>query len=75
MFTFLFVNVTKFLFMQDEVKDKLRFTTFYMHFGFLVVELILSCFNEKPPLFSNVVTDPVSVGVCRGESGLGDFTC
>ncbi|XP_047673398.1 multidrug resistance-associated protein 1 isoform X3 [Tachysurus fulvidraco] len=42
----------------DEVKDKLRFTTFYMYFGLIVAELILSCFNEKPPLFSNVVTVP-----------------
>ncbi|KAK2866207.1 hypothetical protein Q7C36_002263 [Tachysurus vachellii] len=43
---------------EDEVKDKLRFTTFYMYFGLIVTELILSCFNEKPPLFSNVVTVP-----------------
>ncbi|KAG7325289.1 hypothetical protein KOW79_011605 [Hemibagrus wyckioides] len=43
---------------EDEVGDKLRFTTFYMYFAFVVAELILSCFNEKPPLFSNVVTDP-----------------
>ncbi|XP_028263925.1 canalicular multispecific organic anion transporter 2 isoform X3 [Parambassis ranga] len=43
---------------QNEVKDKLRFTTFYFYFGLVVCELILCCFNEKPPLFSNVVTDP-----------------
>lgn len=49
--------------MQDGVKDRLRFTTFYLYFGLTVAELILSCFNEKPPLFSSVVTDPVSVGV------------
>lgn len=53
---------TYFFFIQGEVKDKLRFTTFYMYFSLMVAELILSCFNEKPPLFSNVVTDPVSVG-------------
>lgn len=45
-----------------------------MYFGLVVAELILSCFNEKPPLFSNVVTDPVSVGVwgevAGGELGL-----
>lgn len=40
--------------------DKLRFTTFYFYFGLVVCELILCCFNEKPPLFSDVVTDPVS---------------
>uniref|UniRef100_A0A8C4HVQ8 ATP-binding cassette, sub-family C (CFTR/MRP), member 3 n=1 Tax=Dicentrarchus labrax TaxID=13489 RepID=A0A8C4HVQ8_DICLA len=38
--------------------DKLRFTTFYFYFSMLVCELILCCFNERPPLFSNVVTDP-----------------
>uniref|UniRef100_A0A8D0DC52 ABC-type glutathione-S-conjugate transporter n=1 Tax=Sander lucioperca TaxID=283035 RepID=A0A8D0DC52_SANLU len=34
--------------------DKLRFTTFYFYFGLVACELILCCFNEKPPLFSNV---------------------
>ncbi|XP_054612884.1 ATP-binding cassette sub-family C member 3 isoform X2 [Dunckerocampus dactyliophorus] len=43
---------------QVEVTDKLRFTTFYFYFGLVVLELILCCFNEKPPLFSNVDTDP-----------------
>ncbi|XP_035519694.1 canalicular multispecific organic anion transporter 2 isoform X1 [Morone saxatilis] len=43
---------------QSEVTDKLRFTTFYFYFSMVVCELILCCFNEKPPLFSNVVTDP-----------------
>ncbi|XP_034717200.1 canalicular multispecific organic anion transporter 2 isoform X1 [Etheostoma cragini] len=43
---------------QSEVTDKLRFTTFYFYFGLVVCELILCCFNEKPPLFSSVVTDP-----------------
>uniref|UniRef100_A0A7N6BS14 ATP-binding cassette, sub-family C (CFTR/MRP), member 3 n=1 Tax=Anabas testudineus TaxID=64144 RepID=A0A7N6BS14_ANATE len=37
---------------------RLRFTTFYFYFTLVVCELILCCFNEKPPLFSNVVTDP-----------------
>ncbi|XP_061612365.1 ATP-binding cassette sub-family C member 3 isoform X4 [Phyllopteryx taeniolatus] len=43
---------------EVEVTDKLRFTTFYFYFGLVVLELILCCFNEKPPLFSNVVADP-----------------
>uniref|UniRef100_A0A3B4FJA6 ATP binding cassette subfamily C member 3 n=1 Tax=Pundamilia nyererei TaxID=303518 RepID=A0A3B4FJA6_9CICH len=43
---------------QGEVTDKLRFTTFYFYFSMVVCEFILCCFNEKPPLFSNVVTDP-----------------
>uniref|UniRef100_A0A4W4ERU3 ATP-binding cassette, sub-family C (CFTR/MRP), member 3 n=1 Tax=Electrophorus electricus TaxID=8005 RepID=A0A4W4ERU3_ELEEL len=43
---------------EEGVSDKLRFTTFYAYFSVTVAELILSCFNEKPPLFSNVATDP-----------------
>ncbi|KAL6475247.1 hypothetical protein MHYP_G00162870 [Metynnis hypsauchen] len=43
---------------KGEIKDTLRFTTFYMYFGLTLAELVLSCFNEKPPLFSSVVTDP-----------------
>ncbi|XP_069374124.1 ATP-binding cassette sub-family C member 3 isoform X3 [Paralichthys olivaceus] len=42
---------------QSEVTDKLRFTTFYLYFSLAVCELILCCFNEKPPLFSSAVTD------------------
>ncbi|KAJ8283939.1 hypothetical protein COCON_G00027890 [Conger conger] len=43
---------------SEGIKDKLRFTTFYLYFGLVLVQLILSCFNERPPLFSSVVTDP-----------------
>ncbi|XP_028333034.1 canalicular multispecific organic anion transporter 2 isoform X2 [Gouania willdenowi] len=43
---------------QSEIQDKLRFTTFQFYFVLVVCELILCCFNEKPPLFSDVVTDP-----------------
>ncbi|XP_051770127.1 ATP-binding cassette sub-family C member 3 isoform X1 [Ctenopharyngodon idella] len=43
---------------ENGVNDKLRFTTFYIYFGLTLLELILSCFNEKPPLFSSVATDP-----------------
>ncbi|KAG7236448.1 hypothetical protein INR49_000926, partial [Caranx melampygus] len=42
----------------SEVTDKLRFSTFYLYFSLVLCELILCCFNEKPPLFSSVVTDP-----------------
>ncbi|XP_043959117.1 ATP-binding cassette sub-family C member 3 isoform X6 [Gambusia affinis] len=45
-------------FSSDEVPDKLRFTSFYLYFGLILLELVLCCLNEKPPLFSNVVTDP-----------------
>uniref|UniRef100_A0A3P8Z0T1 ATP-binding cassette, sub-family C (CFTR/MRP), member 3 n=1 Tax=Esox lucius TaxID=8010 RepID=A0A3P8Z0T1_ESOLU len=40
------------------ITDKLRFTTFYFYFALIGAELILCCFNEKPPLFSDVDTDP-----------------
>uniref|UniRef100_A0A3P9KLK6 ATP-binding cassette, sub-family C (CFTR/MRP), member 3 n=1 Tax=Oryzias latipes TaxID=8090 RepID=A0A3P9KLK6_ORYLA len=43
---------------ESEVPDKLRFTTFYVYFSLVVCELILCCFNERPPLFSDTVTDP-----------------
>ncbi|KAM9837505.1 ATP-binding cassette sub-family C member 3 isoform 2-T2 [Aulostomus maculatus] len=49
---------SKILQASSQVEDTLRFTTFYFYFGLVVLELILCCFNEKPPLFSNVVTDP-----------------
>uniref|UniRef100_A0A8D3CKI2 ATP-binding cassette, sub-family C (CFTR/MRP), member 3 n=1 Tax=Scophthalmus maximus TaxID=52904 RepID=A0A8D3CKI2_SCOMX len=49
---------SKILQASSKVTDKLRFTTFYFYFGLVVCELILCCFNEKPPLFSNAVTDP-----------------
>uniref|UniRef100_A0A3B5KTS4 ATP-binding cassette, sub-family C (CFTR/MRP), member 3 n=1 Tax=Xiphophorus couchianus TaxID=32473 RepID=A0A3B5KTS4_9TELE len=44
--------------LKGGVPDKLRFTSFYFYFGLILLELVLCCLNEKPPLFSNVVTDP-----------------
>ncbi|XP_036386238.1 canalicular multispecific organic anion transporter 2 isoform X2 [Megalops cyprinoides] len=43
---------------QEGIADKLRFTTFYLYFALILAELILCCFNERPPLFSTVVIDP-----------------
>ncbi|NWX84061.1 MRP3 protein, partial [Nothoprocta pentlandii] len=43
---------------QGQVKDRFRFTTFYIYFALVIIELILSCFKEKPPFFSPVNTDP-----------------
>ncbi|KAJ8413727.1 hypothetical protein AAFF_G00082340 [Aldrovandia affinis] len=43
---------------KGDITEKLRFTTFYLYFGLIMAELILTCFNERPPLFSSVVTDP-----------------
>ncbi|NWI58575.1 MRP3 protein, partial [Calyptomena viridis] len=42
---------------QDHVNERFRFTTFYIYFALIIVELILSCFKEKPPFFSPVNTD------------------
>ncbi|KGL77924.1 Canalicular multispecific organic anion transporter 2, partial [Tinamus guttatus] len=41
-----------------QVNDRFRFTTFYIYFALVIIELILSCFKEKPPFFSPVNTDP-----------------
>ncbi|XP_062448120.1 ATP-binding cassette sub-family C member 3 isoform X2 [Rhea pennata] len=43
---------------QGQVNDRFRFTTFYIYFALIIIELILSCFKEKPPFFSPVNTDP-----------------
>ncbi|XP_066442933.1 ATP-binding cassette sub-family C member 3 [Eleutherodactylus coqui] len=37
--------------------DRFRFTTFFIYFSLLVVELILSCFKEARPFFSPVRSD------------------
>ncbi|CAL9707790.1 unnamed protein product [Knipowitschia caucasica] len=47
------------LYSQSEEKaDTFSLITFYVYFALILCELILCCFNERPPLFSNVVTDP-----------------
>uniref|UniRef100_A0A4W5R9F2 ABC-type glutathione-S-conjugate transporter n=1 Tax=Hucho hucho TaxID=62062 RepID=A0A4W5R9F2_9TELE len=51
---------SKILQAKSEIPDKLRFITFYLYFSLVLSQLILSCFKEKPSLFSNVDTDPVS---------------
>ncbi|KGL86128.1 Canalicular multispecific organic anion transporter 2, partial [Charadrius vociferus] len=43
---------------QGRVNERFRFTTFYIYFALIIIELILSCFKEKPPFFSPVNTDP-----------------
>ncbi|NXC45150.1 MRP3 protein, partial [Penelope pileata] len=43
---------------QDHANERFRFATFYIYFAFIIIELILSCFKEKPPFFSPVNTDP-----------------
>ncbi|KFP82105.1 Canalicular multispecific organic anion transporter 2, partial [Acanthisitta chloris] len=42
---------------QGHVNERFRFTTFYIYFALIIIELILSCFKEKPPFFSPVNTN------------------
>ncbi|XP_056361549.1 ATP-binding cassette sub-family C member 3 isoform X2 [Oenanthe melanoleuca] len=42
---------------QGHVNERFRFTTFYIYFALIIIELILSCFKEKPPFFSPVNVD------------------
>ncbi|NWY90232.1 MRP3 protein, partial [Loxia curvirostra] len=42
---------------QGGVNERFRFTTFYIYFALIIIELILSCFKEKPPFFSPVNKD------------------
>uniref|UniRef100_A0A6I8NPA0 ATP binding cassette subfamily C member 3 n=1 Tax=Ornithorhynchus anatinus TaxID=9258 RepID=A0A6I8NPA0_ORNAN len=37
---------------------RFRFTTFYLYFFLILVELVLSCFREQPPLFSSAKPSP-----------------
>ncbi|XP_072208129.1 ATP-binding cassette sub-family C member 3 isoform X6 [Excalfactoria chinensis] len=43
---------------QNHVNERFRSATFYIYFVLLIIELILSCFKEKPPFFSPASTDP-----------------
>uniref|UniRef100_A0A8C3M2P1 Canalicular multispecific organic anion transporter 2 n=1 Tax=Chrysolophus pictus TaxID=9089 RepID=A0A8C3M2P1_CHRPC len=43
---------------QGEIFFLFRSATFYIYFVLLIIELILSCFKEKPPFFSPAGTDP-----------------
>lgn len=51
---------------QGKILDPLRFTTFYIYFALVLCALILSCFKDKPPLFSTENIDPVSLPAVRG---------
>uniref|UniRef100_A0A674KAE7 Multidrug resistance-associated protein 1 n=1 Tax=Terrapene triunguis TaxID=2587831 RepID=A0A674KAE7_9SAUR len=39
--------------------DVFRYITFYSYFVLVLIQLILSCFPERPPLFSETVNDPI----------------
>lgn len=54
---------------QGKILDPLRFTTFYIYFALVLCALILSCFKDKPPLFSTENMDPVSLPAVGGWEG------
>ncbi|XP_056672583.1 ATP-binding cassette sub-family C member 3 isoform X2 [Monodelphis domestica] len=44
---------------EGEIKDKFRFTTFYIYFALILFSLILSCLKDRPPFFTpSVSVDP-----------------
>lgn len=43
------------------MNERFRFTTFYIYFALIIIELVLSFFKEKPPFFSPVNIDAVSI--------------
>lgn len=51
--------------------DVFRDATFYVYFALVLIELVLSCFPERPPLFSKTVNVPVSISCgCVGRGWL-----
>nr|XP_055221298.1 multidrug resistance-associated protein 1 isoform X5 [Gorilla gorilla gorilla] len=43
---------------QDAQVDLFRDITFYVYFSLLLIQLVLSCFSDRSPLFSETVHDP-----------------
>lgn len=46
---------------EDTKVDVFRDVTFYVYFSLVLIQLILSCFSDRSPLFSETINDPVSV--------------
>ncbi|XP_058291031.1 multidrug resistance-associated protein 1-like isoform X3 [Hylobates moloch] len=46
---------------EDAQVDLFRDITFYVYFSLLLIQLVLSCFSDRSPLFSETIHDPVSV--------------
>ncbi|XP_017652829.1 multidrug resistance-associated protein 1 [Nannospalax galili] len=45
-------------FKEDARVDTFRDSTFYVYFCLVLVQLVLSCFSDRPPLFSETINDP-----------------
>ncbi|MFT7798876.1 multidrug resistance-associated protein 1-like isoform X1 [Arapaima gigas] len=58
---------------EDPNVDRFRFTTFYIYWTLVLVELVLNCLSDKPPFFSKTVNDPVCAGTVGivGRTGAG----
>lgn len=41
--------------------DVFRDVTFCLYSSLVLIELVLSCFSDRSPLFSETINDPVSV--------------
>ncbi|XP_016051783.1 PREDICTED: multidrug resistance-associated protein 1 [Miniopterus natalensis] len=43
---------------EDAEVDVFRDVTFYIYFSLVLIQLILSCFSDRSPLFSETINDP-----------------
>ncbi|XP_058291030.1 multidrug resistance-associated protein 1-like isoform X2 [Hylobates moloch] len=44
---------------EDAQVDLFRDITFYVYFSLLLIQLVLSCFSDRSPLFSETIHDPI----------------
>uniref|UniRef100_A0A8C2SIC2 Multidrug resistance-associated protein 1 n=1 Tax=Capra hircus TaxID=9925 RepID=A0A8C2SIC2_CAPHI len=44
--------------MTDAQADVFRDATFYIYFSLVLIQLVLSCFSDRSPLFSETINDP-----------------
>ncbi|NWX34145.1 MRP1 protein, partial [Notiomystis cincta] len=56
--TLIFISKIKHALNMGADDDAFRYATFCIYFVLILVELILCCFPEQPPLFSETVNDP-----------------
>ncbi|NXP68542.1 MRP1 protein, partial [Chloropsis cyanopogon] len=56
--TVIFISKIKHALNMGADEDSFRYATFCIYFVLVLVELILCCFPEQPPLFSETVNDP-----------------
>uniref|UniRef100_A0A8U7PAI6 Multidrug resistance-associated protein 1 n=1 Tax=Corvus moneduloides TaxID=1196302 RepID=A0A8U7PAI6_CORMO len=61
--TVVFISKVKHALNMGADEDAFRYVTFCTYFVLVLVELILCCLPEQPPLFSETVNDPVSESV------------